>query len=978
MLSPCHSMSSFTDASSSSATPSAIHHSARFNDSEKNDSTDNSTGVLQLHVPQEHTFEDDMSRDNPSIVTDGRVRELESRLSVSNRVAEFTKQRLLQSEQERHANSYQLNELKLELIRAQEQLKAKDETIAIFAAQYDQRTLRLDEMVDQMSNVHSQLGENWKDTLATHQAELKRSDEEKKLLARKIEKMESKYGKLEEEADVMQKRAFTAEGTVQLIEAKLKSSVSQFELKWEESQKSNQFLERKVAQIENQGADKECKYKEREQQLESELSEWRKKAVNLEGNLDQEVPRYNTRIEELQGRLKLVLEESGRLRVSLSQTERARDDLATFSHQNENEIMKLRSRIHDKDKKMQSEREERDKYMHRMEELHKRLLEAESRLHASNRMNDFYKNKLVTFEEEKAVRVPLVAKNAVLQKKLDKKERELHDTAAQCFAQAERIVSLEVEINTTRGSHEEAVEALKATVSTLQTEQTALLEEIAHLRARLDPTEKNNRSMRNTIIDLESQLSASLKETNSVQCMLDEYEEIKKKADSETDEQFKEFEAKLEDCRSKADLLGFQLAESEADANGKISELESLLETYRLQVTSLEDDIASLHEQKILSDATHSDHVHHLEHQLRETRDEVTALKHGALIAAADAADEHHTLRMSVAKLQSRYAECHSELEITKSNLGQTEANLTSIRTDSSREIDDLQNTLSSDKDIINELRFNISQSELISRNLQAHVDELQSRLADSGCVAKTLTDQLVEIRKTAQEQILSLESKLQVSNQQLAETQYHLDEANKESMAKTQQISDFDSQLPAINRKVFYLEAEVNHAKDEVLLFQNILKTKTDDFQSKLTMERERFDTLKAEASQTSDKTSELRSVMGKLELSLAEKSSALDAAHTKVTNQEMQIGDIISHIAELKSQLFESEKEIDALRAKLTRAERKFESEKAKTHHRHLESFTNDYEKEVATLREKIAMLEEDKLRNMEHVRLIESNFL
>jgi chromosome segregation ATPase len=968
-------MSSFTEASSSSATPTAVHPSTKFIDAEKV-STDCHTDVIQLNLSQEHYMhEDDTSRDLFSS-DDAKVRELESRLSVANRVAEFAKQQLLLSEHERHANSIQLSELKLELRQAQEQIRAKEGTIAFYGSQDDQRTLQLEEISAQMSSM--QHDESHIYTVETHNKEMKRFDEENQSLLRKIEQMEAKYKNLEGEADAMRNRAFTAEGKVQLVEAKLKSSVSQYECKLEEAHKLNQFLEGKVVQIETQGADKEFEYKEKERLLEADLFQWRQKAENIEDELEHIVSSYDKRIEELQEEVTIAHNESGKLRLALNQVERARENLATIVRQTEKEVTKLRSFLQENDARAQSERDERDRNIQMLEEAQRRLLETEGRLNVSNQLNDFYKNKLVVLEEEKAMRVPIVAQNAVLKKKLHDREKHLDDTTLQCSVQAEKIERLGNEVDTMKASHNRAIEALEAGVSTLVTKEVSLRAEVDHLRIRLASADEENHLLKNKISAIEGQLSAVVEEKDQLQYSLKELEETKKCEDAARKEQFKELDIQLKELQSKGDYLEFQLAEREADTNGQLSVLESQLESTLFQVASLENDILYLNEQKLLSEATYVDQVRDLENQLKQSANELALLKDEALIMAADTAEEYHKLKRAIAKLQAHCDECRSELVMTKSQLDEREAQVSSLQHDSARKIEDLAHVIKSRTHINDKLNDKLVKSEAKSRDLQSQVNELQARLADSACVAKTLTDQLTEIRKTAQEQISSLKSELQENSQKLLETQQHLVEAQQDVRLKKQQISDFDTQLPLINRKIFYLEAEVNYAKDEVLLFQNKLKVQTDEFQSQLGIERDKRDLLRAETGLKSDKLNDLEATVEMLQTGLGETTSDLGEAKSQVANKERSNKELTSKIIELKSQLFESQNVIDALRAKLSRAQWKGENKGEKAHKVSLKEITRDYEREVTKLKEKIVMLEEDKLRNMEHVRLLESNFM
>lgn len=964
MRSRCNSISSFTEESSS-ATPTANH--TMFCDMI---STQDSDDVILLQL-DDKLEEDDRQSAN--------MLESSRRLSVSNRLAEFTKQRLLQSEQERRHAS-EVKELKYELIQAQEQIKAKDETIRMYAAH--QRSQRLDEIMVEQRMASMQLGdESYQQTLSNHQAELKRNnDEEKQSLGRRLELMESRYSKLEKDAEEMQKRAFRAEGLMQLAEAKLSSTTCQLEYKLEESQKLNVFLQSKVSQLEHQNTDKDVKLKEREKQLETKFFEWKHKAENLEEQLDHIVSIKNTRIRELEGQLSVAFEESGQLRISLAQTERAKDDLATISHQNENEIVRLRRCIQEKDNVIQSRREEHEKRAQLIEDLQKQLLEVESRLNASNQTNDFLRSKLADFEKQKAARVPLVAKNAVLKKQLEEKEKCLDVAIETCFMQAEKLRSLESKVQTMKTSHEQTVEALNATVSTLKEEEQSLRQEIAHLQSRLDLAEGDNHTLRNTISDLESKLSASVKDVNLAQCRLNELEERKKMVEIETKEQFNDLEKRMKESLSKADLLEFQLVESETDASGRISGLESQLEEALFHIEFLEEEVACLNQQKLDMEAAHVGRVKDLENRLTRSGDEVSALSQNASMAAADAAKEMHKLQKIIAELEARYADCNFELENTKDEVAQTKALLDSNESFSSRKIEDLQHNLNSSTNTIDDLKVTLADSEAKNRDLQALVDALQLRLTDSADVANMLTDQLTEIRKTAQEQIASFKSKLTDTSQKLVETQHLLEEANKESTEKSQQILDFESQLPLINRKVFYLESEVNHAKEEVILCRNKLRNQTDEFQSKLTMERERYEKLKADENSKSEKVNELEAVMKQFQSTLDEKERELDTANKIIANQGKKTSELVNEIAEFEFQLSESERVIDSLRASLSRAESNHlgEGEKARSHLLQLRALTIDYEREVTSLRDKLVMLEEDKLRNMEHVRLLEANFM
>ncbi|GAX14673.1 hypothetical protein FisN_11Hu212 [Fistulifera solaris] len=800
----------------------------------------------------------------------------------------------------------------------------------------------------------------------THTAENERVDEEKQ---------SQKLAQLEELAGAMRNRAFAAEGRVQLVEAKLKSTVSQYECQLEEAQKRNQFLERKVVQMETHRADKELEYKEKVQQLESELLQWRQKAENVEDELEQMVSSFNKRIEELQEKLTVAHNESGKLRLALTHAERAREDLATTSRQTENEVTRLRSLLQEKDARAQSERDERDRNLQVLEGVQRRLLEAEGRLNVSNQLNDFYKSKLVALEEEKAMRVPIVAQNAVLKKKLHDKEKHLDDATAQCAVQVEKIGSLENDINTMKGLHNQTIEALEAKVYTLATEEIILREEVDHFRIRLASAEKENQILKNTLSALKSQLSAALEEKDKLQRDLNLLKKTKNSEDVAAKEQIKELDTQLKELRSKGDYLEFQLAEREADTNGQLSVLDSQLESTLFQVASLENDISYLNEQKLLYEAHYADQVRNLENQLKQSATELALLKDEALIAAADTAEEQSMLKKAIAKLQATCDECRSELEMTKSQLEERDTQLSSLQHDSTWKIESLEQTLESSKDMNDKLNENLVKSEAASRDLQSQVDELQARLADSACLAKTLTDQLTEIRKTAQEQISSLKSQLQETGQKLLETQQQLVEAQQDVLHKKQQISDFDDQLPLINRKIYYLEAEVNYAKDDVLMFQNKLKMQTDEFQSQLKIERDKYDLLKAEAGLKSDKMNDLDATVEKLQSCLDERTNDLDEAKSQVTNQVRSNRELTNTIIDLKSQLFESEIMIDALRAKLSRAQCKDENKVRKAS---LKAIARDYEKEVTNLRERIAMLEEDKLRNMEHVRLLESNFM
>ncbi len=579
----------------------------------------------------------------------------------------------------------------------------------------------------------------------TAKNEMQCCDEEKQSLVQKLAQMEWKFDKLEEEADAMRNRAFTAEGRVQLVEAKLQSAVFQDECQLEEAHNRNQFLERKVGEMETHRADKEIEYKEKKQQLKAELFQWKQKAESVKDELEQTVPSYKKRIEELQGKLTVAHNESGKLRLALTHAERAREDLATTSRKTENEVTRLRSLLQENDAKAQSERDERDRNLQVLEGVQRRLLEAEGRLNVSNQLNDFYKSKLVALEEEKAMRVPIVAQNAVLKKKLHDKEKHLDDATAQCAVQVEKIGSLENDINTMKGLHNQTIEALEAKVYTLATEEIILREEVDHFRIRLASAEKENQILKNTLSALKSQLSAALEEKDKLQRDLNLLKKTKNSEDVAAKEQIKELDTQLKELRSKGDYLEFQLAEREADTNGQLSVLDSQLESTLFQVASLENDISYLNEQKLLYEAHYADQVRNLENQLKQSATELALLKDEALIAAA----------------------------------------------------------------------------------LQSCLDE------------------------------------------------------------------------------------------------------RTND----------------------------------------------LDEAKSQVTNQVRSNRELTNTIIDLKSQLFESEIMIDALRAKLSRAQCKDENKVRKAS---LKAIARDYEKEVTNLRERIAMLEEDKLRNMEHVRLLESNFM
>ncbi|GAX09813.1 hypothetical protein FisN_11Lu213 [Fistulifera solaris] len=233
-------MSSFTEASSSSSATPIV-------DAEKV-----STDCHVMSLSQKYCMHDDHS-DHYS--NDAKVR-----LSFTNHLPESAQQQQRLSEHERLANSIQLNKLKGEQVQVQEQIKARDATITLYEPREGPRKLQLEQISAQMSSEHL-------DETHAHTAEMQRLDEEKQALLREIARMELKNDKLEEEADVMRNRAFTAEGQVQLVEAKLKSAASQLE----EAQKRNQFFERKVVQMETHIANKEFEYKEKEQQLEAAL-----------------------------------------------------------------------------------------------------------------------------------------------------------------------------------------------------------------------------------------------------------------------------------------------------------------------------------------------------------------------------------------------------------------------------------------------------------------------------------------------------------------------------------------------------------------------------------------------------------------------------------------------------------------------------------------------------------------------------------
>jgi chromosome segregation ATPase len=418
-----------------------------------------------------------------------RIAELESRLGVSNRVADFLQKSLQKAEEQSHLFKDQKSQMSAELDTIKRQLLENVAKLEESNEKTDKQERQIQEMVKKLEDAEKSLNSTQQDREAKVQEAVESANSGQKELLHKISQLEFRLIESRRFAEFVQSSLNKLKIEKETNEAKSNATIANLEFKLKEGSRVSQFVQQTLERKTNEFKQLELSSMGEKKQLEFKVAEASRMTVFLQNKLQEMEKKSSAEIANLQFKLTEATRMTQFLTTNANKIgenmRKQRDEMETLEKQLEatrGELAAAKSASKAKDGILAAHSET-------VTELRRKVGEIESRLSVSNRVCDFLQTNLSKAEEMKNMaemrRDDVEKQLSVLTNQLSETESKMKALSQLSEVQARQIETLMNEMADTTNSltltHKSALAQLNIALETKEQEAKNLAAKVAQL-----------------------------------------------------------------------------------------------------------------------------------------------------------------------------------------------------------------------------------------------------------------------------------------------------------------------------------------------------------------------------------------------------------------------------------------------------------------------------------------------------------------
>ncbi|GAX23096.1 hypothetical protein FisN_15Hh001 [Fistulifera solaris] len=444
-----------------------------------------------------------------------RIAELESRLGVSNRVADFLQKSLQKAEEQSHLFKDQKSQMSAELETIKRQLLENAAKLEESNEKTDKQEHHIQELVKKLEAAEKSLNSTQHDREAKVQEAVESANSGQKELLHKISQLEFRLTESRRFAEFVQSSLNKLKIEKETNEAKNNATIANLEFKLKEGSRVSQFVQQTLERKTKEFKQLELTSMGEKKQLEFKVAEASRMTVFLQNKLQEIEKKSSAEIASLQFKLTEATRMTQFLTTNANKVaenmRKQRDEMDLLEKQLEatrGDLAAAKSASKAKDGILSAQSET-------VTELRRKVGELESRLSVSNRVCDFLQTNLSKAEEMKSMaemrRDDVEKQLSVLTNQLSETESKMKALSQLSDEQAKKIETLMKEMadttNSLTQSHKSALAQLNAALETKGQEARDLAAKIAQLEFRVTESQRLSTFVQSKMKGLENEKS---------------------------------------------------------------------------------------------------------------------------------------------------------------------------------------------------------------------------------------------------------------------------------------------------------------------------------------------------------------------------------------------------------------------------------------------------------------------------------------